>query len=146
TSEQKYSGYEELTSYLTRSRDKSFWGFLHRCRDTIVTTASATSRRQVLESTWVSNFLLEARKLGEDLEEMVSEDRKRYDFEDYWNDVINECKIRRDISERKVEKERILHDLSRINDEIKMKEDELTRILNKQEIHPKDSSNLDEDL
>ncbi|CAG8773750.1 23950_t:CDS:2, partial [Dentiscutata erythropus] len=146
TSEQKYPGYEELTSYLTRSRDKSFWGFLHRCRDTIVTTTSATSRRQDLEATWVSNFLLETRKLGEDLEEMVSEDRKRYDFEDYWNDVINECKIRRDISERKVEKERILRDLSKINDEIKMKEDELTRILNKRKIHLKDSSNLDEYL
>ncbi|CAG8465645.1 14585_t:CDS:2 [Cetraspora pellucida] len=146
TSEQNYPGYEELTSYLTRSRDKSFWGFLHRCRDTIVTTASATSRRQDLDDNWATNFIREARKRGEDLNNKVSEDRKRYDFEDYWNDVINECKIRRDISERKVEKERILHDLSKINDEIKMKEDELTRILNKQKIHPKDSSNLDEDL
>ncbi|CAG8804068.1 18070_t:CDS:2, partial [Dentiscutata erythropus] len=113
---------------------------------TIVTTASATSRRQDLDDNWATNFIREARKRGEDLNNKVSEDRKRYDFEDYWNDVINECKIRRDISERKVEKERILYDLSKINNEIKMKEDELTRILNKQKIHPKDSSNLDEDL
>ncbi|CAG8829299.1 23895_t:CDS:2, partial [Gigaspora margarita] len=78
-------------------------------------------------------------------EKQVSEDRKRYNFEDYWNDVVNECKIRRDISECEVEKERILHDLSKINDEIKMK-DELTKILNKRKIHPKDRSNLGEDL
>ncbi|CAG8667654.1 1471_t:CDS:2, partial [Cetraspora pellucida] len=60
---------EELKSYLTR-HNKSFWGFLLRCWDAIVTSATATSRRQDLEGTWVGNFLLEARKLGEDLEEM----------------------------------------------------------------------------
>ncbi|CAG8548399.1 13054_t:CDS:2, partial [Dentiscutata heterogama] len=147
TSEQKYPGYEKLTSYLKRDK-KSFWGFLHRCRDTIVTTASATSRWHDLDTSWCDRFLAEAKELlnsndFNNLKIQVSEDRKRYNFEDYWNDVVNECKIRRDISERKVEKERILHDLSKINDEIKMKEDELTRILNK---HPKDSSNLGDDL
>ncbi|CAG8732586.1 11037_t:CDS:2, partial [Dentiscutata heterogama] len=35
----------------------------------------------------------------------ISENRKHYNFKDYWNDVINECKIKRDISECKVEKE-----------------------------------------
>ncbi|CAG8473150.1 3692_t:CDS:2 [Diversispora eburnea] len=72
-SSEKYPGYEELISYLTRSRDKSFWSFLLRCRDTILVTTSATSRKQDLEGTWISNFLLEARKLGEDLEEMKQE-------------------------------------------------------------------------
>ncbi|CAG8594371.1 16518_t:CDS:2 [Cetraspora pellucida] len=142
SSEQLYPGYEELTSYLTRHK-KSFWGFLLCHRDVIVATTPVTSRWPDLDKTWCDRFLAETRKLGEDLKEKVSEDRKRYNLEDYWNDVVNECKIRRDISERKVEKERILHDLSKINNEIKMKEDELTRILNK---HPKDSSNLGDDL
>ncbi|CAG8636180.1 21352_t:CDS:2 [Cetraspora pellucida] len=71
---EKYPGYEELTSYLTR-HNKSFWGFLLRCRDAIVTSATAISRRQDLEGTWVGNFLLEARKLGEDLEEMRASGR-----------------------------------------------------------------------
>ncbi|CAG8743645.1 20270_t:CDS:2, partial [Racocetra persica] len=127
SSEQKYPGYEELTSYLTRSRDKSFWGFLHRCRDTIVTTTSATSLGRDLDKSWCDHFLAEVKERFNqndfnNIEKQVSEDRKRYNFEDYWNDVVNECKL------------------------IKMKEDELTRILNKRKIHPKDSSNLDEDL
>ncbi|KAF0379193.1 hypothetical protein F8M41_012324 [Gigaspora margarita] len=130
---------------LARSLDKSFLGLLHRCRDTIVTTTSSTFK------SWCDHFLTEAKERFNpndfnNFEKQFSEDRKRYNFEDYWNDVINGCKIRRDISGCKVEKERILHCLSKINDEIKMKEDELTRILNKRKIHPKDSSNLGEDL
>ncbi|CAG8718589.1 11365_t:CDS:1, partial [Racocetra persica] len=68
-SEQKYPGYEEITSYLTRHK-KSFWGFLLCHRDTIVNITSPISRRQDPEGDWVRNFLLEARKLGKDLEEM----------------------------------------------------------------------------
>ncbi|KAF0443894.1 hypothetical protein F8M41_003523 [Gigaspora margarita] len=137
---------EHIVAYLRQYKNRSFWGFLLRYQNEIVATTLPTSRWEDLNNDWVTNFIREARKLGEDLEGKVIEDRKRYNFEDYWSDVINECKIRRDISECKVEKERILHDLMKINDELKIKEDELTRILNKRKIHPKDSSNLDEDL
>jgi hypothetical protein len=63
TSEQKYPGYEELTSYLTQSKDKSFWSFLLRCRDTIVATTPTTSRRKNLDNTWIQYFLTEAKEL-----------------------------------------------------------------------------------
>ncbi|CAG8664140.1 7567_t:CDS:1, partial [Diversispora eburnea] len=67
---EKYPGYKELISYLNQSGKKSFYYFLRHYRDVIVANTSATSREQDLEGTWVGNFLLEARKLGKDLEEM----------------------------------------------------------------------------
>ncbi|CAG8656057.1 6323_t:CDS:1, partial [Diversispora eburnea] len=70
SSEQNYPGYEALTTYLTRSRDKSFWGFLHRCRDAlvvIVTTSSTTPRWQDLDNFWAGKFIEETRKFGEDI-------------------------------------------------------------------------------
>ncbi|CAG8660880.1 7973_t:CDS:1, partial [Diversispora eburnea] len=63
SSEQNYPGYEALRTYLTRSRDKSFWGFLHRCRDTIVATTSATSFWRDLNNSWCERFLEEAKKI-----------------------------------------------------------------------------------
>ncbi|CAG8697162.1 24921_t:CDS:2 [Dentiscutata erythropus] len=71
-SEQNYPGYEALITYLTRSRNKSFLGFLRRCRDVIVATTSATSRWVDLDHTWAVRFISEAGKLGDDLEEKVS--------------------------------------------------------------------------
>ncbi|CAG8432886.1 4715_t:CDS:2 [Diversispora eburnea] len=94
-SEQNYPGYEALITYLTRSRNKSFLGFLRRCRDVIVATTSATSRWVDLDHTWAVRFISEAGKLGDDLEEKVGSERERRakKLEDYWNEVIYECKL-----------------------------------------------------
>ncbi|CAG8697175.1 24922_t:CDS:2 [Dentiscutata erythropus] len=61
-SSEKYPGHKELTSYLSQYENKSFWGFLLCCRDTIVTTASTTSRRQDLDTSWCNHFLAEAKE------------------------------------------------------------------------------------
>ncbi|CAG8746062.1 7105_t:CDS:2, partial [Cetraspora pellucida] len=61
----------QITSYLTKYQNKSFWGFLLRCRDAVVATTSPTSRWEDLDHTWAVRFILEAGKLGEDLEEKV---------------------------------------------------------------------------
>ncbi|CAG8519976.1 3422_t:CDS:2 [Diversispora eburnea] len=136
TSEQKYPGYEELTSYLTRSRDKSFWSFLLYCRDAIVATTSPTSRWYDLDNFWYKCFLVEAKELlnqndFNNLEKQVSEDRKCYNFEDYWNDVIDACKIKQKILAYEKEKERIqlehLHKLNEIDKKIEMENIELQR-------------------
>ncbi|CAG8432885.1 4714_t:CDS:2 [Diversispora eburnea] len=62
SSEQNYLGYEALITYLTRSRNKSFWGFLRRCRDAIVATTSATSHWVDLDNLWAARFMHEATK------------------------------------------------------------------------------------
>ncbi|CAG8629287.1 5568_t:CDS:2, partial [Diversispora eburnea] len=114
TSEQKYPGYDELTSYLMRSRGKSFYYFLRHYRDAIVSATSATFLWRDLDKTWCDRFLAEARKLGEDLKEKVNQERKRYNFEYYWNNVIEEVKIKEDILVREAEEARIQDELSRL--------------------------------
>ncbi|CAG8594813.1 10679_t:CDS:2 [Diversispora eburnea] len=84
---------ELITSYLKEYKNKSFWGFLLLTRDAIVPTTPLTSRWYDLDKTWCDRFLSEARKLGEDLKEKVNRERQRNNLEEYWNDIINECKI-----------------------------------------------------
>ncbi|CAG8755784.1 35797_t:CDS:2, partial [Racocetra persica] len=108
TSEQKYPGYEEITFYLMRYK-KSFWGFLLCYRDTIINTTIPISHRQNLEGGWVDS------------------EWKRYNFENYWNDIILEYKIKEDILVCETEEARIqgelLHlryKLSEIQENIKL--------------------------
>ncbi|CAG8791006.1 3725_t:CDS:2, partial [Cetraspora pellucida] len=54
----------------------------------------------------------------------INSERRRYNFEEYWNDVILGCKIKRDILNIKAEIEHIQSMLSDANDKLKMKEDE----------------------
>ncbi|CAG8663370.1 7187_t:CDS:1, partial [Diversispora eburnea] len=66
---EKYPGYEELTSYLSRDKN-SFWGFLYSHRDALVViaaTSSTTPRWRDLDNAWATNFIEEARKFGKDL-------------------------------------------------------------------------------
>ncbi|CAG8640386.1 765_t:CDS:2, partial [Acaulospora morrowiae] len=104
TSQQKYPGYEELSSYLTQSKNKSFWSFLLRYRDAIVATTLADSRWRNLDNSWATNFIEEARKL--------ERERRAKKFEDYWIDVIKEGKIKREILEYEIEKEQILNEIN----------------------------------
>ncbi|CAG8690913.1 18219_t:CDS:2, partial [Acaulospora morrowiae] len=117
TSEQKYPGYEELSSYLTQSKNKSFWGFLLRCRDAIIATTLADSRWKDLDDKWATNFITEARTLVTYkrmtiTNEQINSERQRYNFEDYWNNVISERRIKEDILVREAEEARIQGELS----------------------------------
>jgi hypothetical protein len=59
---EKYSGYEELTSYLKQTINKSFWGFLCCCRDAIV-DATLNTPCQDPAMFWCDHFLAEAKEL-----------------------------------------------------------------------------------
>ncbi|CAG8739333.1 4471_t:CDS:2, partial [Acaulospora morrowiae] len=52
-----------ITSYLNQRRNKSFWGFLCRYRDTIVATTSTTSAWRGLNDSWSERFLAESKGL-----------------------------------------------------------------------------------
>ena len=62
-----YVGYDELITYLKERKRKTFWGFLIKSRKTIVESSlsSPASCWQDLERTWISRFLEEAEKLGD---------------------------------------------------------------------------------
>ncbi|CAG8588072.1 1863_t:CDS:2, partial [Diversispora eburnea] len=118
-SSEKYPGHKELTSYLSQYENKSFWGFLLCCRDAIVTTASTTSRRQDLDTSWCNHFLAEAKELlnpndFNNLKNQVALERKRNNIEDYWINVIEEVKVKEDILVREAEEARIQGELSRL--------------------------------
>ncbi len=63
TPREAYTGYEELASYLRNYRKKSYWGFLRRHREIIVTSTMpsfATSRCDP-DKIWYQHFLAEAK-------------------------------------------------------------------------------------
>ena len=57
-----YAGYDKLVSYLRDYRNKSFRGFLFRCREIIVESTFFTSGNtwQDLDNAWAVRFLEEA--------------------------------------------------------------------------------------
>ncbi|CAG8638170.1 2132_t:CDS:2, partial [Diversispora eburnea] len=61
---EKYPGYEKLTSYLSRYENKSFWGFLLCCRDTIVNITSATAAGMTLTTPGRGRGLTKGELLG----------------------------------------------------------------------------------
>ncbi|CAJ0650213.1 16694_t:CDS:2 [Entrophospora sp. SA101] len=75
-----------------------------------------TSRWKDLDNAWSNKFITGAGKLGEDLSRKVNQERVRYakNFEEYWTDAINECKIKEDILVYEAEEARIQDELSRL--------------------------------
>ncbi|CAG8515923.1 14008_t:CDS:2 [Acaulospora morrowiae] len=61
-SEQKYPGYKELTSYLTRHKNRSLWSFLILYRDAIVATTPEDSCEKDLDNLWAGRFTQEITK------------------------------------------------------------------------------------
>ncbi|CAJ0746247.1 22664_t:CDS:2, partial [Entrophospora sp. SA101] len=129
---------ELITTYLNQSGKKSFYYFLHHYRDEIIVMIPVTSRWKDLDNAWSNKFITGAGKLGEDLRELlgmtrwvtspqflysgalalslVNQERVRYakNFEEYWTDAINECKIKEDILVYEAEEARIQDELSRL--------------------------------
>ncbi|CAJ0861410.1 9497_t:CDS:2 [Entrophospora sp. SA101] len=102
---------ELITTYLNQSGKKSFYYFLRHYRDEIIVMIPVTSRWKDLDNAWSNKFIITgAGKLGEDLK------RVRYakNFEEYWTDAINECKIKEDILVYEAEEARIQDELSRL--------------------------------
>ncbi|CAG8580925.1 4910_t:CDS:2 [Acaulospora morrowiae] len=142
-----YVGHDELVSYLTTYT--SFWGFISRFREVIVTSSltSPTSCWQDLNNTWVSRFLYEARKIDESrfitIEDkfgnhskpsvQVRSERLRCEnsLQEYWEGVEQECKMRRDITNHKAEIELVLRNLSELNEQLRIKEADLSELTSK---------------
>ncbi|CAJ0769466.1 12255_t:CDS:2 [Entrophospora sp. SA101] len=108
---------ELITTYLNQSGKKSFYYFLRHYRDEIIVMIPVTSRWKDLDNAWSNKFIITgAGKLGEDLSRKVNQERVRYakNFEEYWTDAINECKIKEDILVYEAEEARIQDELSRL--------------------------------
>ncbi|CAG8634483.1 1861_t:CDS:2, partial [Diversispora eburnea] len=74
----------------------------------------------------------------------VNLERKRYNFETYWNEVIDACKIKQELLDYEIEKDRILYTLFEINNKIKTKQDDLTKNSSKWKI-VSEGANSDKD-
>ncbi|CAB4393512.1 unnamed protein product [Rhizophagus irregularis] len=97
--DETYMGRDILVSYLQQHQDKSYFGFLSCSRDTIVTSSMLFSASWInLDSSWLSRFLDEAKRLNQDnftaLNEKIKKERlRRADhLKDYWCSIIQECK------------------------------------------------------
>ncbi|CAG8662545.1 22483_t:CDS:2, partial [Rhizophagus irregularis] len=65
--DETYMGRDILVSYLQQHQDKSYFGFLSCSRDTIVTSSMLFSASWInLDSSWLSRFLDEAKRLNQD--------------------------------------------------------------------------------
>ncbi|CAG8609756.1 6930_t:CDS:2 [Diversispora eburnea] len=113
------SGCEELTSYLKQSGTKSFKYFLRHYRDAIVANTSPLLLWRDLNNSLRERFLVEAKKIlnqndFDNLEKQVNQEQKRYNFEYYWNNVLEEVKIKQDILAHEAEEARIQDELSHL--------------------------------
>ncbi|PKC66425.1 hypothetical protein RhiirA1_459747 [Rhizophagus irregularis] len=133
-------GRDILVSYLQQHQDKSYFGFLSCSRDTIVTSSMLFSASWInLDSSWLSRFLDEAKRLNQDnftaLNEKIKKERlRRADhLKDYWCSIIQECKKKRVLLEYEAERDRIYLALSEVNNKIQMTKVELAEISNEWE-------------
>lgn len=62
-----YFGYDELVSYLTNYRKKSFWGFLLRYRKVIVSSSMSSSASfwEEFDNAWIVRFLEQAERIDQ---------------------------------------------------------------------------------
>jgi hypothetical protein len=62
-----YFGYDELVSYLTNYRKKSFWGFLLRYRKVIVSSSMSSSASfwEEFDNAWIVRFLEVAERIDQ---------------------------------------------------------------------------------
>ncbi|CAG8769662.1 3638_t:CDS:2 [Dentiscutata erythropus] len=118
-----YDGYKELTSYLREFQNRTYYDFLLRYKKKIVDSilsSSIITFWQNYDNFWGGCFLKEADKLDKKLKEKVNEEQLRYKpgLEKYWNNVIQECNIRK----------HILQILLVVRNRIKIANDELSKI------------------
>ncbi|CAH1761796.1 2591_t:CDS:2, partial [Entrophospora sp. SA101] len=79
------------------SKDCSYHEFLNTYRDIIVTSSSFSDDWRGLDGTWYKRFLKELEKLYKDnfsnIKEKVNDDeRKEFDFQCYWEEILEEKK------------------------------------------------------
>ncbi|CAG8833403.1 28239_t:CDS:2, partial [Gigaspora margarita] len=133
---EKYFGYNALISYLKSKKDKSYYGFLSRCREIIaVSTLSVPMPQwQNLNDTWISRFYEAAEEVEPDsisgLREMIRLEHEALNFERYWMGIISEYEKRHEIDHYEATRERLLYELSIIDDKIKTAKEELAEIFN----------------
>ncbi|RIA79663.1 hypothetical protein C1645_882567, partial [Glomus cerebriforme] len=134
-----YVGYDELDSYLKQRRNKSLLGFLTRYREVIVSslTFSAISHWKDLDNTWSTRFLHEAKRIDRSnfarLEKKIKMERSRHekDLESFWCDLVQECRIKQDISEHQAEKDRYLQIISNLEIQIQAESTDLSQLTKK---------------
>src|SRR6266540_1672269 len=70
--QESYNSYNELVKYLRERKNKTFFGFLLRHREVIVTSSMSSPPNWLdLNNTWVTNFVRKAGRLQLNLSEKV---------------------------------------------------------------------------
>ncbi|RIB22034.1 hypothetical protein C2G38_2174931 [Gigaspora rosea] len=91
---------------------------------------------QNLDATWISRFYETAEEVEPDsisgLREMIRSEQETLNFERYWMGIISECDKRHEIDNYEATREKLLRDLSIIENKRKTSKEELNEISNTQ--------------
>ncbi|GES91522.1 hypothetical protein GLOIN_2v1790294 [Rhizophagus clarus] len=133
-----YAGYNVLVSYLQKYNNVSYYGFLKRNRNVMVDTLSSSFDSQDLNITWSRNFLREAERLVQDkniLADMKTKVNLEHDnnrLRSFWEGVIKEHELRRELFEYENEKKCVLQTLHDLDDKIQTTSAQIAELINNQ--------------